>query len=186
MHTRYFRSHWLAAGKQLAMWQWMANQSAPLEEMQLILQLQNVISLDIYRPPSKTHAQPQACEASLCGFFLSVLGFSGTICFLGVFTISWCSFRKATCKKWSACPLLRKSGLRAGLAFPPEGKIPIAQIHSCPSLVSVVLSVLPRNRRSAWYAPGLRIAMFFWVFTQPHHSPVRTPQPPNPSSKKRW
>jgi len=24
MHTWYFRSHWLAAGKQLATWHWMA------------------------------------------------------------------------------------------------------------------------------------------------------------------
>lgn len=74
MHTWYFGSHWLAAGKQLATWQWMANQSAPLEGMHLILQLQNVIALDIYRSPTKSHAQPQSWEAFLSGFFLQFWG----------------------------------------------------------------------------------------------------------------
>lgn len=131
MHTWYFGSHWLAAGKQLATWQGMANQSAPLEGMHLIQQLQNVIAPDIYISPSKTHAQPQSWEAFLSGFFPSVLGFSGTICYLGFFTMLWWSFRKLTCKRWRACPLLHWSGLRAGLAFPPERKFAIAQIHSC-------------------------------------------------------
>lgn len=39
MHTWYFRSYWLAAGKQLATWRWMAGQSAPLKEMHCISEL---------------------------------------------------------------------------------------------------------------------------------------------------
>lgn len=117
-------------------------------------------------------------------FFPSFLGFSGIICYLEFFYHTVLEIKKLTYKRLSACPLLYYSGLRAGLAFPPEGKFPIVQIHFCPSLLSVALPVPPRHRRSAWCNPGLRIALCFQVPTQPQHSPVTTPQAPIPPLRK--
>lgn len=143
MHTGYFRSHWLAAAKQLATWQWMANQSAPLKEMHLILQLQNVIPLDIYRSPSKTHAQPQLGRPLSVCFFLHFWGLVGQFVIWSFFTILCWKLRSSPTKDWVPAPSSVSLVWGPGLHPHQRENFPLSRSTSAPALCLWLSLFLP-------------------------------------------